>query len=149
MVGAALTRLDDALAGREVAVAIADDALAHIDPILGELLLVNLVDNAAKHTPAGTPIELTARREDTTAVLEVADRGPGLPAGTERLVFERFFRATPSTTTGVGLGLAVCRGIAVAHGGSIEARRRDGGGRCSGSRSPTARRCRGSTSRRR
>ena len=128
LVGSALMRLDDALAGRKVTVAIDGVDLAHIDPILGELLLVNLVDNAAKHTPAGTPIELTARRDGNAAVIEVADRGPGLADGTERLVFERFFRAAPSSSPGVGLGLTVCRGIAVAHGGSIEASRREGGG---------------------
>ncbi len=128
LVGSALLRLDDALAGRKVAVAIAEDAIAHIDPILGELLLVNLVENAAKHTPAGTPIDLAVRREGLAAVIEVADRGAGLPAGTELLVFERFFRAGESTTPGVGLGLTVCRGIALAHGGTIEARQREGGG---------------------
>lgn len=128
VVGTALGRLDDALAGREVAVAIADDALAHIDPVLGELLLVNLIDNAVKHTPPETPIELRAWREGTTAIIEVADRGPGIPEGSEHRVFERFFRATPATSAGVGLGLAVCRGIAVAHGGTIEATRREGGG---------------------
>jgi two-component system sensor histidine kinase KdpD len=128
VVGTALMRLDDALAGRKVAIAIADEALVHIDPILGELLLVNLLDNAAKHTPAGTPIELSARREGASAVIEVADRGPGIPAGSEKQVFERFFRAAGGTAAGVGLGLAVCRGITVAHGGTIEALPREGGG---------------------
>jgi len=128
VVGTALARLDDALAGRDVAVNIEDEAIAHIDPILGELLLVNLLDNAAKHTPAGTPIDLSARREGTTAIFEVADRGPGIPPGDERRVFERFFRAASGTAAGVGLGLAVCRGIAVAHGGTIDALPREGGG---------------------
>lgn len=128
VVGTALRRVDDALEGRRVDVDIADDALAHVDPVLGELLLVNLLDNAAKHTPAGTPIELGARREGPSAILEVRDRGPGIPAGSERLVFERFFRAASGTAAGVGLGLAVCRGIAGAHGGTIEAVAREGGG---------------------
>ncbi len=127
IVGTALRRVDDALEGRAVDLTIEDAALAHVDPILGELLLVNLLDNAAKHTPPGTPIALAARREGPAAILEVADRGPGIPAGSERQVFERFFRASPGTA-GVGLGLALCRGIAVAHGGTIEALPRDGGG---------------------
>jgi len=127
LVGSALGRLDDPLADRAIEVAIAGDLLAHVDPILGELLLVNLVDNAAKHTPPGTPIELSARRTGAATVIEVADRGPGLPAGAEHQVFERFFQAG-SHRNGTGLGLAVCRGIAVAHGGAIEALHRDGGG---------------------
>jgi len=128
LVGAALARIDGPIADRQIAVEVPGDLLAHIDPILGELLLVNLVDNATKHTPAGTLIELSARRAGTSTVIEVADRGPGLPPGVERLVFERFFRAAPSATSGVGLGLAVCRGIALAHGGTIDAIRRAGGG---------------------
>jgi two-component system sensor histidine kinase KdpD len=128
LVGPVLARLDEALAGREVRVAIVGDLLGHIDPILGELLLANLLENAAKYTPAGTPIEITARREGATLVLEVADRGPGIPAGTETKVFDRFFRGAAPGTQGVGLGLTVCRGITSAHGGTIEALHRDGGG---------------------
>lgn len=128
IVGSALQRLDDMLKGRAVRVDIADESLAHVDPVLGELLVENLVDNAAKHTPAGTPIELAARREGTTAVIEIADRGPGIRAGDEQRVFEKFFRSQDASRAGVGLGLAVCRGIAIAHGGTIEAETRDGGG---------------------
>ena len=128
LVGPALARLDEALAGREVAVAIADGLVGHIDPILGELLLVNLVENAAKHTPAGSQIDITAHRDADAIVLEVADRGPGIPSGTETKIFDRFFRAAAPGTQGVGLGLTVCRGIASAHRGSIEALPREGGG---------------------
>ena len=77
-------------------------------------------------------IALVARRDDTSVVLEVADRGPGLPSGTEKLVFERFFTGKGQERSrhdgGVGLGLAVCRGIALAHAGTIEAANREGGG---------------------
>ncbi|MBL9020046.1 MAG: DUF4118 domain-containing protein [Myxococcales bacterium] len=128
LVGAALQRLDDALQGRAVRVDIADDALAHLDPVLGELLIGNLVDNAAKHTPAGTPIDVRVRREGAAAILEVADRGPGVRAGDEQRVFEKFFRSQHAARAGVGLGLAVCRGIALAHGGTIEVEARPGGG---------------------
>jgi K+-sensing histidine kinase KdpD len=128
LVGAALQRLDDALHGRAVRVEIDGDVLAHVDPVLGELLIGNLVDNAAKHTPAGTPIDLTVRREPTSAIIEVADRGPGVHAGDEQRVFEKFFRGANASRAGVGLGLAVCRAIAIAHGGTIETEARDGGG---------------------
>ena len=88
---------------------------------------MNLVENAAKHTPVATPIALSATREPAAVVLEISDRGPGIPPGTERQVFDRFYRGT-TTTPGIGLGLTVCRGIVIAHGGTIEAIHRDGGG---------------------
>ncbi|MEO8701156.1 MAG: DUF4118 domain-containing protein [Kofleriaceae bacterium] len=123
LVAAALARVE---AERDVVVDVPGELLAHVDPVLVELVLVNLLDNAAKH--AGTAIELSARRDGAATVIEVADRGPGLPDGADTRVFERFFRAAPDSTPGVGLGLAVCRGIAVAHGGTIAAIRRAGGG---------------------
>ncbi|MEJ7601228.1 MAG: ATP-binding protein [Kofleriaceae bacterium] len=128
LVGTALAQLDEALAGRAVDVAIAPHVLGHVDPILGELLLVNLVENAAKHTPPGTPIALAARRDAAALVLEVADRGPGITPGAEHKVFDRFFRAAMPGTQGLGLGLTVCRGIVSAHGGTIEVSPRPGGG---------------------
>jgi len=129
LVGVALARLDASLGDRTIDVAIGEDVVGHIDPILGELLLVNLLDNATKHTPVGAPIALTARRDGPAVVLEVADRGPGIPAGEEVQVFERFVRGSDARVDGgVGLGLAVCQGISAAHDGTIEAVRRDGGG---------------------
>jgi two-component system sensor histidine kinase KdpD len=128
LVGTALARLEGELASHAVAVDVPPTALAHVDPILFEQLLINLLDNAAKHTPAGTAIAVSAAREPTGAVLEVADRGPGLPPGPPRQVFEKFFRGEGAHRGGVGLGLAVCRGIAAAHHGTIEALARDGGG---------------------
>jgi two-component system sensor histidine kinase KdpD len=128
LVGAALGRLDQALAAHPVAVDVPPTALAHVDAILVEQLLINLLDNAAKHTPAGTAIEVAASRDTTGATLEIRDRGPGLPAGPPRQVFDKFFRGEHARAGGVGLGLAVCRGIALAHQGTIDAVRRDGGG---------------------
>ncbi len=128
LVGAALGRLELELAGRVVKVEVAGDVLAHVDPTLADQLLVNLIDNAAKHTPPDAPLEIRARREATAALIEVADRGPGLPAGPADQVFEKFFRGRETSASGVGLGLAVCRAIARAHHGRIEAVPRDGGG---------------------
>jgi len=127
LVGPALERLDAELESRPVALQITDE-LANIDPILTEQLLVNLLDNAVKHTEAGCAIEVRAHREGASAVIEVSDRGPGLPAGPEDQVFAKFFRGRTAGAGGIGLGLAVCRAISVAHGGSIEALRREGGG---------------------
>jgi len=128
LVGAALRRLDEPLAGHPVVVDMPETVLAHIDPILVEQLLTNLIENAAKHTPAGTAIEVRGSRDANGAILEVADRGPGLPPGPPRQVFDKFFRGAHAAAGGVGLGLAVCRGIAVAHHGTIDALPREGGG---------------------
>jgi two-component system sensor histidine kinase KdpD len=128
LVGATLDRLDAQLAGRDVKISLERDVGVHVDPVLTEQMLLNLVENATKHTPAATPIEIAARRASDGVAIEVADRGPGLPPGPAEQVFEKFFRGPDTRAAGAGLGLAVCRGIAVAHGGRIEAAARDGGG---------------------
>jgi two-component system OmpR family sensor kinase len=90
----------------------------------------NLVENALIHTPAGTPVTVSVRREGDRAVLEVADRGPGVPYHLRDRVFERFARgagdAAPSG--GSGLGLAIVRAVTAAHGGEVEIRDAEGGG---------------------
>ena len=96
-------------------------------------VIVNLLDNAIKHSPIGGEIALSTRSSDGEAVLEVADRGPGIPGEALPQVFDRFFRAdavrTPSEN-GAGLGLSIVRSICLAHGGSVEAANRPGGGCC-------------------
>lgn len=125
----AIGRVRDRLSGREVAVRFAPDMpLASVDPVLVEQLLVNLVENAAKHTPSGSPIEVAGEVSGAEHTLEVRDRGRGVPSGEEERIFEKFVRAPAEGATGVGLGLAICRAIAVAHGGRITAKRREGGG---------------------
>lgn len=128
VVGAALARCDDAIAGRAIELDVDPDVGAQVEPVLFEQLLINLVENAAKHTPAGKPITIRAVRDGSDAVLEVSDRGPGLPGGAPEQLFEKFVRGPGIRTQGAGLGLAVCRGIAHAHGGSIAAESRGGGG---------------------
>jgi two-component system OmpR family sensor kinase len=90
----------------------------------------NLVENALIHTAAGTPVTVSARREGDAAVLEVADRGPGVPAGLRERVFERFARGSGDTARagGSGLGLAIVKAVADAHGGSVELLDAPGGG---------------------
>ncbi|HEY8141681.1 MAG TPA: DUF4118 domain-containing protein [Kofleriaceae bacterium] len=128
LVGSALARIEGRLDGRPVTTAIPSDLpLAPVDPVLFEHALVNLLENALKYTPPGTPIDITARRHDGAIELEVADRGPGLPDPAERL-FEKFVRNAPAGTGGVGLGLPIARGIARAHGGDVVAGNRPGGG---------------------
>ncbi|HET7754459.1 MAG TPA: DUF4118 domain-containing protein [Anaeromyxobacteraceae bacterium] len=127
IVGAALTRLDLQLAGRALTAEIPEDLpLLLADPVLLEQLLTNVLENAARHTPPGSPIELSARVDGERVVVEVADRGPGIPPGAEETIFERFRKGRHSA--GVGLGLAIARAIAVAHGGTLVAASREGGG---------------------
>lgn len=121
VVGSALAACAGLLAGRRISVRLADDLpLLHLDTVLFERVLVNLLENAAKYTPAGSGIEIAARAGSEQVVLTMADHGPGLPPGREELVFEKFERGVrESATPGVGLGLAICRAIVQAHGGSI------------------------------
>jgi len=129
IVGAALTRLDARLLGRPVRCDLpADLPLLSADPVLLELVLVNLLENAAKYTPAGSPLEIGARAHEHALHMEIADRGPGLPAGDEVRILEKFFRGKHAGVPGAGLGLAICRGIVDAHGGTLVAVNRAGGG---------------------
>jgi two-component system sensor histidine kinase KdpD len=130
VVGAALGRFAKALADRPVTTRIpAELPLVPMDDVLIEQVLINVIDNAIKYTPAGTPIEVRAEDTGTGVLVEIADRGPGLPPGEERLIFEKFHRAEPAhSARGAGLGLAICHGIIRAHGGRIWAENRPGGG---------------------
>jgi two-component system sensor histidine kinase KdpD len=129
IVGSALTRLEAQLTGRPVRTDLPGELpLVSADPVLLEQVLVNLLENAAKYTPAGSPLEISARVEGSSLALELADRGPGLPPGDEARIFEKFFRGRHRGLPGAGLGLAICRGIVDAHGGSLAAANRPGGG---------------------
>ncbi len=130
VVGSALRRVERRLGGRAVETKIAEDALVALDDVLMENVLVNLLENAIRHTPPSTPVSIAVELTATEAILEVADRGPGIPAGSEERVFEKFWQAptTARTPVGVGLGLPICRGIVEAHGGKISASPRAGGG---------------------
>ena len=116
------------LVGRDVAIHLDPDIGVQVDPVLTEQLLLNLLENAAKHTPAGTPIEIRASRDGEGVAIEVSDRGPGLPPGPPEQVFAKFFRGPDTRTAGAGLGSRCAAGSRVAHGGRIEALRREGGG---------------------
>jgi two-component system sensor histidine kinase KdpD len=128
LVGAALSRLEAKLADRRVTTRIdVDVPLLSIDPVLMQQVLVNLLENALKYTPPGSPLELGVSRDGGFVVVDVADHGPGLPADTERL-FEKFQRGHHTGIAGVGLGLSICRAIAEAHGGRLNAENRAEGG---------------------
>ena len=130
LVSSAVARVEALLKNHELKVILPDDVIeVPVDPELMEKAFVNLLENAAKYSPAGTRIEIEARRDDGDVVVEVRDRGPGIPAGEEEKIFESFYRvAGTQGASGLGLGLAVCRAVVKAHGGRIEALGRDGGG---------------------
>ncbi len=91
--------------------------------------IANLVTNAIRHTPPGTPIEVAASRQDGTAIVSVRDHGPGLDAEGLAHVFDRFWQADSARAgTGAGLGLSITAAIAGEHGGGAEARNAEGGG---------------------
>jgi two-component system sensor histidine kinase KdpD len=129
IVGSALTRLEGTLGGRPVGIALPPDLpLLSVDAVLLEQVFVNLLENAVKYTPPKTAIEIQARADSNDVIVTVGDRGPGLPAGAEARIFEKFFRASAAAAPGAGLGLAICRGVVEAHGGKISAANREGGG---------------------
>lgn len=132
IVGAALGRLERELGARPVVTDLPDDLpLVPVDDVLVEQALHNLLDNALRHAPSASPITIRARLVDRDVEVSVEDEGPGLSPGDEGRVFEKFYRgpgAGVGGAAGVGLGLAIVRGIVEAHGGSVRAANRPGGG---------------------
>jgi two-component system sensor histidine kinase KdpD len=130
VVGTALRALARPLAAHRVRLDLpADLPLLDIDAVLMERVFVNLLENAAKYTPPGSLIEIAARPLATVVEIVVADDGPGLPAGRERELFEKFSRGrSESSISGVGLGLAIVQAVVDTHGGRIRAEPRDGCG---------------------
>ena len=128
VVGSALSRMEDQLGDRPLSVQL-PEAWLPLDPVLFEQVLLNLLDNAVKFSPVGAPIEIRGWVTETRATLIVADHGPGIPPSEEERIFDKLFRGTrTSQFPGAGLGLAICRGILQAHGGTIRAAARPEGG---------------------
>lgn len=128
IVGVVLNRLGDKLRKHPLATKLPEDLpLVPFDPLLLEQVLMNLLENAVKYTPEGTPLELSAAVKGTDVLVELADRGPGIRPGEEERIFEKFVRGD-ARDGGVGLGLTICRAIITAHGGRIWAENRPGGG---------------------
>ena len=123
MVGSALRASGSILKQHLVSTELAADLpLLRFDAVLLERVLCNLLENAAKYTPAGSKIVIAAELHGAWVNVTVYDNGPGLPHGREEAVFEKFTRGErESAKPGVGLGLAICRAIIEAHGGKIEA----------------------------
>ncbi|KIA80634.1 DUF4118 domain-containing protein [Chromobacterium amazonense] len=123
VVGSAVRACEHSLRNHKLELQLSNDLpVLEYDAVLIERVLVNLLENAGKYTPAGSHIQLAARHEGDKVRISVSDDGPGLPANMEHKAFDKFSRGTPeSTTPGVGLGLAICRAIIENHGGTIDA----------------------------
>ncbi len=130
VVGAALDAARGMLQRHAVVVQLPRDLpLVKFDAVLIERVLVNLLENVSKYTPPGSTVTLSAQVSGDQLSVSVADNGPGLPAGREEAVFQKFTRGErESSTPGVGLGLAICRAIIESHQGKITASQRPGGG---------------------
>ena len=139
IIGAALQRMETQLGHHLVVTQLPETLpLVSVDDVLMGQVIVNLIENATKYAPAGTTIELVAQALAGTVELAVLDRGPGLAAGDETRIFDKFYRGNREGTRGAGLGLAICRAIITAHGGTIEAANRPGGGAAFRIRLPVA-----------
>ena len=134
VVGSALRRLEAQLRQRKVEIEIPPEfPLVPMDGLLMEQVLVNLLENAVRYTPPEAAIKVTARSTSKECLVEVSDTGPGLAKGEEERIFEKFYRGVRSqqggdNQRGAGLGLAICKAIVQAHGGSIRADNQPTGG---------------------
>lgn len=133
IIGSARSRLRRELEDHPVLVDIpADFPLVHVDGLLLEQLFVNLLENAARYTPAGSRVRIAAQALPGRVEIRMADQGPGLPSGSESKIFDKFFRGDTSSSVdgrrGAGLGLAICKAVAESHDGTIVARNLPTGG---------------------
>ncbi len=129
LVGTALAQLRDRLENHPLQIAIPLDLpMVQADFVLILQVLVNLLDNAIKYSPEGAPVSINAVYSKPNVIITVADRGIGIPEDDLSRVFDKFYRVQRKDIGGTGLGLPICKGIVEAHGGSIWAEDRKGGG---------------------
>ena len=124
VVGSAIERLKQALSQYNVSTDVKPDMhLLYVDPILIEQVMVNVLDNAAKYSTPGGAIQVRAFERGDVAVIQVVDKGPGIPEREREMIFDMFYRvkAGDNRIAGTGLGLAICRGLMQAQGGTIQA----------------------------
>ncbi len=131
IIGAALSRLPEQIKGRQLDFSVPEGLpLLRGDCVLLEQVVINLVDNAVKYSPPGSPIEIKVSSGKDRLRLSVADHGTGIPPADLAHIFDKFYRAQQrlNSMPGTGLGLSICKAIVEAHGGSIKAENRPGGG---------------------
>jgi two-component system sensor histidine kinase KdpD len=132
LVGSAIVRVESLVKDQLIETKIPPDLpLIKVDSILVEQMLVNLLENAIRHSPATGIITVVGKLNKGMVELSIRDQGVGLPPGEETNVFEKFYQSAnrrPDSWRGVGLGLAICKAVAEIHGGTILARNHVDGG---------------------
>lgn len=122
IIGVAAQRVAEATRTHPLTIEIAPQLpLIQLDFVLIEQVLVNLIDNACKYTPAGTPIRIEAHQSNDQLEIIVSDDGPGIPQLQLERIFDKFYRLPGTATGGTGLGLSISRGLIEAHGGTLSA----------------------------
>jgi two-component system sensor histidine kinase KdpD len=130
LIGCALAALEPRISSRDIAVRMLPMLpLVPMDLVLMTQVLVNLLENTLKYSPPGTPVEIIARTDTPWLIIEIADKGHGVPDQDLKRIFDKFYRIpVPEGAGGTGLGLSICKGIVEAHGGTIRAENQSGGG---------------------
>ena len=130
IIGSAVARVRKRMEGRKLEMKIPPDLpLVPMDGLLIGQLIINLLDNALKYTPEGSPIEISSWIDKDQWMVQVADRGPGVPEQDLSHLFDKFYRGPQKENkSGAGLGLAICRGIVDIHDGTLVAENRPEGG---------------------
>jgi two-component system sensor histidine kinase KdpD len=129
LVGSAVRRTEEVLAKHKLNLNIEKDLpLLKVDGPMIEQVLINLLENAGRHSPEGSKVEVKVSKSGGFVRFEISDNGPGVATGDEEAIFEKFHRGKQAAPAGFGLGLAICRGVLKAHGSQIWARKAPGGG---------------------
>ncbi len=131
LVARALQQMKPMTNGREITVEAAEDLpLVKVDAGLIELAIRQLLDNAVKYSPPGSPLSVMARRSESTLIIAVRDRGPGIPERNLARIFEKFYRGPGADrkAIGTGMGLAITRDILRAHDGDVSVKSSPGQG---------------------
>lgn len=130
LIGAAVAQLGGRIGKRNFSINVPEGLpLMVADSSLLVQAIVNLLDNAIKYSPPDSSVDINARVEADAIIVEVADRGEGIPPRDLDRIFEKFYRVQgPEKASGTGLGLSITRGIVEAHGGQVSAQNRLGGG---------------------
>jgi two-component system sensor histidine kinase KdpD len=132
VIGSALERLAPILS-KHIVIPKSDEGLSLVlaDGVLIEQVLINLLENAVRYTPAGSTITISATRQGMTALISVSDDGPGIPVGNEKKIFDKFYSISQNNVQkGTGLGLAICASIIKTHEGEIWVESNPAGGAC-------------------